>query len=384
LARSIVVSLFCGVGLSQLGACSSDDSKPDEDVPGTLDPDAPIFGDGDIDGPDFGDNAVDPGNGCVGQTAGTEAVPAVLQLVVDTSGSMDQDAPGSDETKWSITRDAMLSAIDEMPSSTSVGVVFYPDVPNTDDICFDGEADVSIARLDGATSEQRTRIERAFERQSPDGGTPTHDAYRYAYNELAEAELTGARFAVVITDGTPTYSLGCVGTGLISDPVDPGPLVTEAAQARTRGVNTFVIGSPGSEGARESLSRMAEAGGTAKPGCSHRGPNYCHFDMTESADFATDLRDALGTISGLTLSCAYDIPAPPSGLTLDPSRVNVLFTPRGGQAEVIAQSQTGSCNEGWQYSADGRQVLLCGATCDTVKGSDGSLSLQFGCATQVY
>jgi hypothetical protein len=382
MTRSVVMSLLCGLWLGPLGACSSDKADKD-DADADLGPSSPIFGDGDIDGPDFGENAADPGNGCVGQNAGTEALPAVLQLVVDTSGSMDQEAPGSDDTKWVVTRDAMLSAIEQMPASTSVGVVFYPDVPITADSCFDSESDVSIARLDEPRSTQRQQIERAFERQSPDGGTPTHDAYRYAYDELATAEVTGARFAVVITDGTPTFSLGCVGTGRISDPVDPTPLVGEAERARARGVNTFIIGSPGSEGARESLSRMAEAGGTAKAGCSHSGPNYCHFDMTESGDFATDLRDALGTISGLTLSCAYDIPAPPSGQVLDPNRVNVLFTPRDGQAELIAKSPSGSCSDGWQYSEDGSQVLLCGGTCDRVKSSDGSLALQFGCATRV-
>jgi hypothetical protein len=382
LARSVFLSLLGGLFLAELAACSSDEPKAND--PGT-DPGSgmPIFGDGELTGPDFGENTDDPSNGCVGQTAGTEAVPAVLQLVVDTSGSMDQDAPGSNDSKWTITRDSMLQAIEEMPAATSVGVVFYPDVSNDEDTCFDSEADVDIGRLDGASSDQRARIERAFERQSPDGGTPTHDAYRYAYAELAEADVIGARFAVVITDGTPTYSLGCEGTGLISDPVDPTPLVPEAERALERGVRTFVIGSPGSEGARESLSRMAEAGGTARAGCSHTGPSYCHFDMTESRNFATDLRDALGTISGLTLSCAYDIPAPPSGQTLDPNQVNVLFTPRGSETELITKNPSGACSEGWQYSGDGRQVLLCGSTCDRVKGSDGSLSLQFGCATRV-
>jgi hypothetical protein len=296
---------------------------------------------------------------------------------------MDQDAPGTRDSKWSITRDALLGAIEEMPSNTSVGVVFYPDLPVSESACFDEQADVPIERLDGDGSGQRRRIESAFDRQSPDGGTPTHDAYRYAHTELAATDAIGARFAVVITDGTPTYSLGCEGTGLISDPVDPTPLVAEAQRARTQGVSTFVIGSPGSEGARESLSRMAEAGGTARPGCSHSGPSYCHFDMTESGDFASDLREALGTISGLTLSCAYDIPAPPSGQTLDPNRVNVLFTPSGAPSELIGKSVASSCREGWQYSDDGRQVLLCGSTCDRVKASSGTLSLEFGCATQV-
>jgi hypothetical protein len=159
--------------------------------------------------------------------------------------------------------------------------------------------------------------------------------------------------------------------------------VTEAAQARTQSVNTFVIGSPGSEGARESLSRMAEAGGTARSSCSHSGPDYCHFDMTRSGDFERDLRDALGTISGLALSCAYDIPAPPSGQLLDRDRVNVLFTPAGSDAELIPRSPSGSCREGWQYSDDGAQVLLCPSTCDRIQSAQGSLSLEFGCATLV-
>jgi von Willebrand factor type A domain len=363
-----------------LAACSS--SAPRQEDAGTELPGGPIFED--PDGPDFGTGseeepgAEDPG--CVGQT---EALPAVLELVVDTSGSMDQDAPGTRDTKWQVTRDSLLGAIEQMPESTSVGVVFYPDVPITASSCFDEEADVAIAALAGSGSSQRRAIQSAFAAQGPDGGTPTHDAYRYAYGELAKSAAAGTRFAVVITDGTPTFSLGCVGTGRVSDPVDPSPLVAEAERARRQGVGTFVIGSPGSEGARESLSRMAEAGGTAKPGCSHSGPEYCHFDMTQSSDFARDLERALGTISGLALSCAYDIPEPPSGQQLDPERVNVLFTPSGGSAERITRSGAGGCSEGWRYSDDGAAVQLCSATCERVRSSVGTLSLEFGCASQL-
>jgi hypothetical protein len=149
-------------------------------------------------------------------------------------------------------------------------------------------------------------------------------------------------------------------------------------------VRTFVIGSPGSEGARESLSRMAEAGGTAVPGCSHTGPKYCHFDMTEERDFAAALADALGQIAGLALSCNYDIPAPPNGATLDPTKVNVLFQATGSEPELLRQSGAGRCTEGWQYSQDQSQIELCGATCDRVRGTaNGSLSLSFGCSTQI-
>lgn len=381
LKTSAVLGVLGSVIALSSFACSSDkEADPNETAPG-----GPIFGD---DGVDFGE---DPGDGsglsgdqsCVGQIAGTESAPAVLQLVVDTSGSMDQDAPGARGSKWTVTRDALLGAINAMPEDTAVGVVFYPDISTSAGVCFDNEADVAISRLEESGSAQRSQIRRAFQSQSPEGGTPTHDAYRYAFTQLEATTAVGSRFAVVITDGTPTFALGCEGTGLIRDPVDPAPLVVEAANATSRGVSTFVIGSPGSEGARESLSRMAEAGGTAKPGCSHRGPNYCHFDMTEELDFASALNDALGTISGLALSCSYDIPEPPAGATLDPARVNVLFSPSSGPTELIGKNGAGPCNEGWQYSADGTQVLLCGSTCERVRSSDGNLELQFGCETQL-
>jgi von Willebrand factor type A domain-containing protein len=373
-----------GLLLAAACACSSESSEP----PGEVGPGAtgPVFdqepgselGERDPDGSGF-----NGGTACVGQTAGTESAPAVLQLVVDTSGSMDQDAPGGRDSKWIVTRRALLGAIAEMPADTSVGVVFYPDVPIESASCFDAQADVEIAALGRAGSAERREIEGAFREQAPNGGTPTHDAYRYASERLEASAAVGSRFAVVITDGTPTFSLGCEGTGLIRDPVDAAPLVVEAQAARARGISTFVIGSPGSEGARENLSRMAEAGGTARPGCSHAGPSYCHFDMTTEQDFASALVQALGTISGLALSCSYPIPTPPGGATLDPELVNVLFSPDGGERELIARSAGGACNEGWQYSEDGSQVLLCGSTCDRVRESNGSLELEFGCVTRV-
>jgi hypothetical protein len=271
-----------------------------------------------------------------------------------------------------------------MPGDTSVGVVFYPNVPgNTAMPCFDQRAAVGLARLDAAG--QRQQIRRAFGNQDPNGGTPTHDAYLYAVDQLAGSSAIGSRFLVLITDGIPTYELGCDISGRQGpdSAVDASPLVGEAARALARGVRTFVIGSPGSEGARESLSRMAEAGGTAQAGCSHTGPNFCHFDMTQASDLASGLDDALTAISGLALSCSYAIPDAPLGAVLDPTKVNLLFTPAGGQLELIGQSPNGGCSEGWQYSEDQSQIRLCGSTCERIRNSEGTLDLQFGCSTQV-
>jgi hypothetical protein len=376
-SRLLLLALWAGA----VASCSSSKSDSESTAEGSLLGTA---------GPIFGDNAEGSttivgfdGQACAGQTAGTEVAPSVLQLLVDTSGSMNQDAPGRG-SKWVQTRRALLSAIDGMPGDTSVGVVFYPNVGgNTAMPCFDRTTAVDLQRLD--LGQQRQQIRQAFNNQDPQGGTPTHDAYQYAVSQLANSPAIGPRFLVLITDGIPTYTLGCDISGRQGndDVVDSTPLVGAAAAARAAGVRTFVIGSPGSEGARESLSRMAEAGGTAPVGCSHTGPDFCHFDMTQASDLATGLGGALSAIAGLALSCSYDIPNPPLGATLDPGKVNVLFTPAGGSAELVGQSPDGGCVDGWQYSDDGKQVRLCGSTCERVRSSQGGLSLQFGCSTQV-
>ena len=385
-SSAIFALLFSSIA-AQGGCSSDDDSETQPAVPGQ----APVLsGDGSGTIFDRGEDAnplagggFDSAEACVGREAGTELAPTIVELLVDTSLSMDERAPGSSRSKWVETRRVMLDAIELMPATTSIGVTFYPDVEVGADACFDEEADVAVGPLGSESSAQRQDLRQAFERESPRGSTPTHDAYRYALDQLAQVGGVGERFLVLITDGTPTYALGCEGSGTPQDPADPAPLIPEAASALGRGIKTFVIGSPGSEGARESLSQMAQAGGTAAPGCSHDGPRFCHFDMTEEEDFAEALSDAFAAIAGIALSCTYDIPEPPSGETLDLSKVNVLFRAPGAAAsETVPQSATGTCTDGWQYSDDRTQILLCGQTCDRVSSSTGLLSLEFGCNTR--
>ncbi len=373
--------LACVVG------CSSELSRPDdraETTGASADGMGVVFGDDGSELPSDG-SASDyfAGQACAGQTSGAESLPAVLGLLVDTSGSMDEDAPGARGSKWTVTRRAVLDAVEDLPPETALGVTFYPNVPANSDPCFDRATAVAIDTLDVGGSQQRRAIDQAFQRQAPQGGTPTHDAYQYAVSEVAAAPAGGPRFIVLITDGVPTYSIGCEGTGRQQDPVDPTPLIGEAAAALARGIRTFVIGSPGSEDARESLSRMAEAGGTAAAGCSHSGPNSCHFDMTRERDLAAGLGAALEAISGQALSCQYEVPLAPPGEILDSEKVNVLFTPPGGQQELIVQSLDADCREGWRYSEDVSQIRLCINTCERVQSVEGIVSLQFGCATQV-
>lgn len=338
---------------------------------------------------------VTPGDACAKSSAATEALPAVLALVVDTSGSMDwppgwapaspDDSKPAGATKWEITRDALADAVAALPAETALGASFYPNVEQEDDVCLQNDVALPIAELGKAGSAARKRWAEALAAVVPVGATPTHGAYRFGLSKLAESLLPGDKFVLLITDGTPTCDLDCQCTE-DNLPVDPLPLVREAASARADGIRTFVIGSPGSEQARDVLSRLATEGGTAKTTCSDSGPRFCHFDMTTEPDLASGLSEALAQISSQVRSCSYPIPAPPQGESLDPDLVNVLYTPGSARdRETIARAASpDDCNEGWQYAPDGTSVVLCSDTCARAQADAKSqVEILFGCETVV-
>lgn len=340
---------------------------------------------------------------CAGWHAEPENQPVVLQFVVDNSGSMDHTAPNTGgQTKWAITREALRDAIAGLPASTSVGVLYYPnrgtsasDEPRAVSACVNTDENVPVGLLGDMSSAQREQINDSLDDADPNsnGGTPTHDAYKLAFQELGESTAVGTRYMLLITDGQPTFLENCVGSGRTSEPVDEQPIIDEiaAARASASGIRTFIIGSPGSESnvstgedVRPWLSEAARAGGTEADGCDDSGPNFCHFDMSQAPDFAAALRGALAEIAGAIISCTYDLPVPPAGQTLDPANVNVVYTPSDSEPVLIPRDDSDACDYGWQY-ADGsqQQVVLCESACQTVQqDARAGLELLFGCRSQ--
>ncbi len=334
---------------------------------------------------------------CAGWVVEPESAPAVVQMVVDTSLSMNDPPPGGQElrSKWTITSTALLDAIAAFPAQTGAGVLFYPNRdlgnPGTEpsDIteCVNTSALIPVAELGEAGSAQRASIESGFAAVEPNGWTPTHDAYTYALmNGLLTSTVVGQRYMLLITDGQPTLSQDCVTSGSFAEMgVPPEPIIQTIAEANAQGIRTFVIGSPGSEvgdggeDMRPWLSQAAREGGTAPADCSDAGPNFCHFDMTQEQDFATALRDTLEAIAGTIVACNYALPEPGSGQTLDLDKINAVFTPAGGQPEYIGRVAAGAaCEEGWQLSGD--QVVLCPSTCERIQADrTAGFELLFGC-----
>lgn len=330
---------------------------------------------------------------CAGESIEGESLPAVLELVIDVSSSMNDTAPGTSRSKWEVTRDALINAIPGpasgggLGSSLGVGLLFYPNMkatigasPQDVNMCVNTKAMVAPAALGGTTGAQRTLVRNSIQQAQLQTSTPTHDAYKHAFeNGISKTTLAGKRFMLLITDGTPTLSLGCVnatGTQLAS--VDPEPIVKEVQRAANAGIKTFLIGSPGSEGNRNWMSRAAQIGGTAPDGCSPNGPTYCHMDMTTAPDFSKALQDGLAKVAGQIAPCEYTFGVPPSGQTIDPNKINVLLR-SGSDNTLVVRSDEATCSKGWQLTAN-NEIHLCSDTCKAVQSdSSTSVDVVFGC-----
>jgi len=325
---------------------------------------------------------------CSDQFAPAAARPPLIQFVVDTSGSMNwvagtERAPKSGEqSKWQITQQALATAIDAMPDDIAVGLAYFPNLRTGDTGCFRPDVAASLAPL---TADQRALIKQVNDAQSPFGGTPTHGAYNFGVEQLQATKLEGPRFLLLITDGIPTYTLECSGNGRAR--VDGAPLIQDVkARFADSQIRTFVIGSPGSEDARDELSEMASVGGTASSGCAVGGPAFCHFDMTSEPDFSQALKRALAEITQSTLACDYAVPAPPGGLHIDYNDASVVLESSGSSVREFERAASSDCSAGWQFGPNRTSIHLCPSTCNELQGllrQDPGLdvSIKFGCST---
>lgn len=328
---------------------------------------------------------VTPGSECAKGSAAADAIPAVVEMVIDVSGSMNW-APGTEraprngaDSKWDITSTALKGAVAKLPANIAVGIDFYHGK------CINNQQ-LDIGLLGPANSAQRRRFNTAVDAVEPDGGTPTHAAYELGVKTVSASKLEGRKFVLLITDGIPTYTLQCMGDGKM--PVDNQPLIdaVDVAFKGAANVNTFVIGSPGSEDARSDLSKMATNGGTAKMPCSDDGkPAYCHLDMTTATDFAKALSEGLADVAGQIGTCEYKVPDAPTGMDINPKEVNVLYTHADGTQTSILKDDLGTCMSGWQYDNDTAptKITLCGSDCDKVKADQSAkIDVIFGCDSE--
>lgn len=330
----------------------------------------------------------------------SEAVPASLLFVLDRSGSMACNPPPTQSvedcnttpaakdptapTRWTITVEALSEAFATLEGSdASAGLELF----SVDGACgVNSRPSVGVKPITGPQLDTLQAALGAFE---PRGGTPIVGATILAYAHLhQEITAPGNRYVVLITDGEESCGYG----GNEEDVEDLAAarrhlLEVEVQKARDANIRTFVIGAPGSEGARGFLSELAFRGGTARGAdCVHGDPDAqvgdCHFDLTQGGDFGVVLRGALGEISGQAARCEFA--TPPGGS----ARINVQYASGGGAPSCFAHV-AGPCDgseSGWQFPKDPSgaddlsRVVLCGTACDEVRADPtAAVDVILGC-----
>ena len=176
---------------------------------------------------------------------------------------------------------------------------------------------------------------------------------------------------ILVTDGQPN---GCESSNNAdTDLANMGKLAADALKAT--GVRTYTIGIQGSEQA--TMDAIALAGGTEKG-----------FFIGDAANTQTDLIAALNKIRGSVISCAFPLPAAkPGAPAVDPTKINVNFTPTGGAVQLVGKTEdaAGCQSGGWYYDNPSMPatITLCPSTCMQVQAdAQAKLDVLLGCSSQ--
>jgi hypothetical protein len=201
------------------------------------------------------------------------------------------------------------------------------------------------------------------------GGTPLYAAlggaeqWAGAYQIAHPDEKT---VVILMTDGEPN--------GCDENIANIAGLAATALQMNK--VLTYAIGLEGSNQAQ--MDQIAQAGGTMNG-----------YFIGAGSMAQTQLLAALTAIRGRSLSCDFPVPAPKPGDMLDPSRVNVVFTPASGIMTTFGQvPNVASCSTSaaWYYDdpTNPTRIFLCPSACDTVRvDTNAKLEILLGCKTEI-
>lgn len=332
---------------------------------------------------------------CGSQQIPTFSDPPNLYFVVDRSGSMGDPLPGSPFSKYENARIAISVMLRAVGHRVRYAAGIYPALLNGDG-CAPGmqlfplnDGDSPQYAAMGENGPVLTELLTRLGNTPPsNGGTPTAATLREL--EPTILGLGGNKtYVVLMTDGAPNCNLALrcgvdacipniehltasgiacndsfnccspqVGAG---DCVDADDSEAAVADYEKAGVDTFVVGMPGSEAYRSMLNRLATAGNTARPG------NSEYYAVSDTDELAVALR-AIG--AKVAISCDLPLSETPE----NPELVNVYF-----DDQVVPKSD----DNGWRYHGE-NTIQLVGAACDTLSaGNVLNVQVLSGCPTVV-
>lgn len=328
-------------------------------------------------------------------------VPSVFYLMLDSSGSMQNDpftltsliqqvldflglgGGAAQPNKWDYAVAGLKRFVNDPDSAgLELSLGYFPEGGQCDGSGYD----VPSVPL-GELPQNAPAIESSLDARVPAGGTPLEGALRgatrfcLAFNkEHPEASCV----AVLITDGAAAEC----------DARTAAQLAAIATGAAEQGVLTFAAGMEGADFAV--LDAIGRAGGGD---CDPSAPGFA-CDLTSNQDAFTNalngIRDRTRTQTRIerrierevqTLPCEWEIPEPPAGEVFDSKRINVAFsTPLAAARTLTGVAQAADCGAagGWYYDdpLQPSSIRACPSSCELLSTlPDARVDLLFGCRT---
>jgi hypothetical protein len=325
--------------------------------------------------PGAGGAMIDPKDVCNAQAYDPETLPVDILFMFDQSSSMSEPVPPPGlGTWWTAAQQAVISFVNSPDAAgVGVGIQYFPlggVAPKSCEAVY-STPEVPIADLPA----NAPAISGSINAHAPTTFTPTGPALAGALAHMkqwAPSRPGRAPIVVLVTDGFPTE---CEPQQI----ADIAVLAKNAFETPTDKVRTFVVGFNLGAG-KENLNQIAKAGGTDQA-------FFINFDPANpTADIGQQFVKAMLSITASPLQCAFDIPTPTDGSTIDINKVYVQFTPNlpprlpeplpflGQRGDCLLNRDTGFYFDNKQSP---KQIMLCPATC--AKLAQGVLETKLGC-----
>ena len=328
---------------------------------------------------------------------------ANLLLVVDKSGSMQSTPEGYGTNKWHAMTNALSAVLSDVRGTLNLGLEFFPatgtDVPIPPD-CASADlccAMPSRSRMDVDIGPGETTVPEILALLSavdPAGGTPTAIALAHAaeyFDWGPGSSLEGDRYVLLATDGGPNCnpdvsctveectlniedSAGCPPDGFsccdnnATACLDHDETLTQIQNLADLGVQTIVVGIPGTEVYGSRLDAYAEAGGFQRP------DGETGYYAVASSGGAEALADTLREVTTSLVDLCEILVSEPFP---NPNQVNVAV-----DCVLVPCGEPADSGSHWYFDdpEDPSLIILDGPICDTIRRGDATrIDLLFGC-----
>jgi len=305
-----------------------------------------------------GPPAADAGGLCGNQIHQIVTAAPNIYFVLDASGSMAESVGTS--TRYERVRFAAIDMVRRLGPLINVGAALFPLDATNSDACHVGGEVLSL-RPGDPVSDKLGPTAFAFSEATivkPSGGTPTTATLEVLLPKLSAAK--GKTILVLATDGAPNCNpnVSCGGSAPESC-LDRQQAIMAVSAFAEAGVQVYVVGIPGSEGAADVLDELALAGGA---------PQLAPPFYYKVGDF-DDLGAVLGSIAARVISCEFDLVQPPP----DEGYTNVYL-----DQKVLPYDSV----DGWIWKAPS-VIELVGEACQKLKnGQVRQVQIVSGCPTE--